>query len=305
MEFGNLRPYRHSGKFGIHALLLVPLVGALLGWPLGFGYAFLIKWIPIVYLNILITVGYGFIVGFAVAATVKFCRVRNVLVASLLATVVGLLANYFQWNGHMHALLDGAPPLCAPAGIWGVMQQLFEHGSWAMRDGDNVTGWFLVAVWVVEAAAILVLTVLVGMCTIRDTPYCEKSGCWLDEETKYDTLAAFTDAQQLAALRNGDVSPVIEAKPREAGAPTFARLTLKHSPECEEFFTLLVSNVTLTTDKKGNVEEKATALTKDLVLPREMRELVERFAELKPAGGAAGAGSGEPEAAAQPPVSGA
>jgi hypothetical protein len=301
MELGNLRPYRHSGKFGIQALLLVPLVGALLAWPLGFGYAYLIKWIPIVYLNILITVGYGFIIGFAVAATVKFCRVRNVFVASLLATVVGLLANYFQWNGHMHALLSGAPLFCAPAGIWGVMQQLFEHGSWAMRDGGNVTGWFLVAVWVVEAAAILVLTVLVGTCTIRDTPYCEKSGCWLDEETKYDTLAAFTDQQQLAALRLGDISPVIEAKPREAGAPTFARLTLKHSPECEEFFTLLVSNVTLTTDKKGNVQENAKALTKDLVLPREMRELVERFASITPANPAAESDAATAPAASQPP----
>jgi hypothetical protein len=282
MELGSLRPYRHSGKFGFHALLLVPLVGALLGWPLGFGYAYLIKWIPIVYLNILITLGYGFVVGFAVAAALKFCRVRNVPVAFLLATVVGLLANYFQWNGHMHALLSGAPWLCAPTGIWGVMQQLFEHGSWAMRHGGNVTGWFLVAVWVAEAATILVLTVLVGTGTIRDTPYCEKSGSWLDEETKFETLSAFTDASLQAALAAGDLTPVIEARPRVAGVPAYGRLTLKHSSQCKDFFTLKVENVTLKTDKKGKVEVETKALTKDLILPSAMRALVEQFADLKP-----------------------
>ena len=307
MELGNLRPYRHSGKFGIQALLAIPLAAVVLGWPLGLAYGYLIKWIPFVYLNILITAGYGIGLGFAAGFLFKKCRVRNVVVAAALSAVVGLLANYFQWNGHVHALFDEAPLLCHPRGIWVSMQFLYEHGSWSMgrNSTGNVTGLFLAGVWGAEALAILVAVLYFGTDPVRNCPYCEKSGCWLDEETKYDTLAAFTDAQQLAALRNGDVTPVIEAKPREAGAPTFARLTLKHSPKCEEFFTLKVSNVTLTTDKKGNVEEKATALTKDLVLPREMRELVERFAELKPAGGAAGAGSGEPEAAAQPPVSGA
>ena len=50
--------------------------------------------------------------------------------------------------------------------------------------------------------------------------------------------------------------------------------------------------MTLTTDQKGNVEEKA--LTADLVLPRSMRELVERFA-----------GTGAEGAAPEAPVAGA
>ena len=302
MELGNLRPYRHSGKFGPQALLVVPLAAVALGWPLGLAYGYLIKWIPFVYLNLLITAGYGIGLGLAAGFLLKRCRVRNLVVAAGLSVATGLLANYFQWNGHVHALFGEAPLLCRPRGLWAAMQFLNEHGSWSLgrHSTGNVTGMFLAGVWAVEALAILTLVVVFGTDPVRNRPYCEKSGSWLDEDTKYDTLAAFADAQQLAALRRGDIAPVIEAGPRESGAPIFARLTLKHSPQCEEFFTLKVSNVTLTTDKKGNVEEKEKTLTADLVLPREMRELVQRFASLRPAAGAA-----EMAAAAEPPVAGA
>lgn len=283
MELGPLQSYRHSGKFGAHALLVVPLVGVLLGWPLGLAYAYLIRWIPFVYLNALLTLGYGLLLGVAVGWALKRCQVRNVAVATVLAGGVGLAANYFQWNGLVHALIDGAPLLCPPGGIRSVMGFLYEHGSWALRHGGNVTGWFLASIWTVEAIAILGVVTIVGTAPVRDLPFCEKNGCWLDEETKYETLAAFTDAQQLAVLKAGDIAPVIEAKARAAGDRVFGRLTLKHHARCAEFFTLRVANVTLTTNKKGEVKEAVTALTGDLVLPGEMRPLVERFASLAPA----------------------
>jgi hypothetical protein len=291
MELGSLRPYRHSGKFGAHAFLLVPLAGVLLGWPLGFAYAYLIKWIPFVYLNILLTLGYGWALGAATAWVLKRCRVRNLPVALALAAFVGLAANYFRWNGHVHALLDEAPLLSPPGEIRAIMGFLYEHGSWALRHGGNVTGWFLAGVWIAEALTILVVVGFVGTAPVRDYPYCEKNNCWLDEQTKYETLAAFTDVQQLAALKAGDIAPVIEAKPRVEGDPVFARLMLKHSPRCGEFFTLRVENVTRTKNKKGEVKEEAKALTRDLVLPSEMRSLVERFAALSSATSQAGGAS--------------
>ena len=307
MELGALRPYRHSGKFGVSALLALPLAAVVLGWPLGFAYGYLIKWIPFVYLNVLITLGYGLALGVASAFLLKKCHVRNVAVAAVLTTVVGVLADYFQWNGHVNALFAEAPLVCLPGGIWGAMQFLYEHGSWSIgrHSTGNVTGVFLACVWGVEALGIIATTVYFGTEPARTMPYCEKNRTWLDESTKYDTLASFTDAGQLAALAAGDIAPVIEARAREAGAPQFARLTLKHSPKCQEFFTLRVENVTLTTNKKGEVEEKTKALTKDLILPREMRELVERFAAVVPVAPGSGVGAAEPPPPPMAPVPGA
>ncbi len=282
MDLGTLQTYRHSGKFGLHALLFVPLVGALVGWPLGMAYGYLVKWIPFVYLNALITVGYGLALGMATVFALKKCRVRNSLVAGVLAAVVGFEANYLQWNGHLHALLDGAPLLVAPAMLREAMAFLYENGSWGLRSGGNVTGAMLGLVWLIEAGGILGLTLVVATSAIGSTPYCEKSGSWLDDEKKFDTLAAIDDAQERALLAAGDIAPVIAGRPRAEGATAFTRLTLKHSPRCEDFFTLKAEAVTLSTNKKGEVEEKTQSLTQDLVLPREMRELVEEFANITP-----------------------
>ena len=133
-------------------LVVIPRVAVALGWPLGLAYGYLIKWIPFVYIDLLITAGAGIGLG-------------------------------------------------------------------------------------VEALAILTLAIEFGTDPVRTCASCEKSGRRLDEKTTYDTLAAFPDAQQLAALRGGEIAPVLEAKPRNRGAPVFVRLTLKHSPKCEEFFT--------------------------------------------------------------------
>lgn len=287
MELGNLRPFRHSGKFGVQALLVVPLVAGLLGGPLGFAYGYLVKWIPFVYLNLLITFGYGLVLGVVVGAVLKWCRVRNVAVATVLAALVGVLGNYFQWNGHLHALLGDGPWLIHPRGMWAAMQLLLAHGSWSLRSGGNVTGWFLATVWAVEAGVILVMVVYLGTDPVRNTPYCEKSGTWLDEEKTFETLARIDDAQELASLKAGDIAPVIAARPRPAGATAYAKLTLKYSPRCEEFFTILVANVTITTNRKDETKVETVALTENLVLPHAMRPLVEQFADLKPVEAAA------------------
>ncbi len=306
METGTLRPYRHSGKFAPSALIVLPLAAVLLGWPLGFAYGYLIKWIPFVYLNIFIVLGYGAVLGAASDLLLAKCHVRNVVVAFVLAALVGVLAIYFQWNGHVNALFEQAPLVCRPRGIWIAMQFLYEHGSWSIgrHSTGNVTGVMLAGVWVVEAVGIVAPILYFGTDSARTIPYCEKSRSWLDDSSKFDTLAAFTDAAQQAALAAGDLAPVIQARPREAGATQFARLILKHSPKCEEFFTLKVENVTLTTDKKGEVEEKTHELTKDLILPSEMRELIERFASLTPDVPApdAGSSSSEPPPPPQPAV---
>ncbi len=180
MDMVELQPFRHSGKYGKHALVVVPLAGVVLGWPLGMAYAYLIRWIPFVFLNLVLTLCYGLVFGLMVARLLKWCQVRSEAVGGALAAGVGVLANYFQWNGHVHTLFAGAPQLVGPAGLWGAIRYLYEHGSWAFGQGGNETGVVLAGVWVIEAGLILLLTLGAGVEPLRNLPYCEKNGCWLD-----------------------------------------------------------------------------------------------------------------------------
>jgi hypothetical protein len=269
--------YRHSGKFGVHGPLLALVAAAVVGFPAGFAYAYLVRWIPIVYINVFATIGYGVLFGFLSGWLMKYARVRNTAVASLTGFAAGAIALYFSWNGHIHATFTGAPIFCWPGEIVAGAKQLYAEGSWGIHTGEMVTGIPLAIVWVVEASVIVGGSTLIAFTMIADTPYCEESQCWLDKKKTINTLAPFTDAGQITSFKAGDLSPLIQAKPKVPGASTWTRLTLKHSPQCNIFYTVRVQNIALQRQKNGKVTEKAQDITKDLMVPPSMFELISKF----------------------------
>jgi hypothetical protein len=138
-----LETYRHSGKFNPPGLILPAIAAAVVGLPLGMAYAYVVRWIPFIYLNLLITLGYGFAFGWLTSRLLR-------------ATVL----------------------------------------PWSF---------------------------------VRDTPFCERTRSWLDEEKQINTLEHFTDEAHIAALRSGDLMPLTSARPKHEGAAVFTRLLLKRA----------------------------------------------------------------------------
>src|SRR5690348_2250719 len=97
-----LAAYRHSGKFNAPGLVLSVVVAAALGFPLGLAYAYLIRWIPFIYVNILATAGYGFVFGLVTTKVLKATQVRNTALAGLCGLAAGLIALYCDWSGSLH-----------------------------------------------------------------------------------------------------------------------------------------------------------------------------------------------------------
>jgi hypothetical protein len=277
-----LATYRHSGKFNAQGLALCVIAAAIVAFPLGLAYAYLIRWVPFIYVNFLATLGYGFAFGWMTTQVLKFTQVRNTALAALCGLLAGVLALYGEWSGHLHALFDEAPWLFRPDEIMRGMQVLYAEGSWGLRSSGNVTGIVLAIVWVIEAGMILGFSILLPWSFVKDTPFCERSKCWLDEEKKIDTLESFTDAAQLAALKSGDLLPLIDAKPKADSAATYTRLLLKRSPQCTTFCTVRVQDVTVSIDNEGKVKEDTEDHTGDLILPASMFDLVVKFEEFKP-----------------------
>lgn len=282
-----LTAYRHSGKFNAPGLVLSLVAAAAVGFPLGLAYAYLIRWIPFIYVNFLVTLGYGFAFGFMTTWILKASQVRNTALAGLTGLMVGVIAFYCEWSGSLHALFDEAPWFFRPDQVVRGMQILYEEGSWGLRSSGNVTGIPLAIVWLIEGGIIVGLSAGLPWSFVRDTPFCEKSKVWLDEEKKIDTLESFTDAGQLAALKSGDLMPLTAAKPKADNAAVFTRLLLKRSPNCKTFCTVRVQDVTVSIDNEGKVKEKTEDHTADLILPASMFDLVVKFEEFKPATAAA------------------
>lgn len=275
--------YRHSGKFSPHGLALALIVPIAAGFPLGYVYAYLIKWIPFIYLNIFMTAGYGVLFGFLAGWMLKFGKVRNNALAALCGLLAGTVGMYFGWNGHIHAYFEEAPVFCMPGELLNGIKYLYAHGSWAFHGGDsNVTGIVLGIVWAVEAFIIIGLSTLVSYTMISSSPFCERTECWLDQEKKISTMEPFTQPAQLEAFKAGDLNPLFQARAKAEGASTFGRLTIKHSPKCEEFFTVTVANVTVNIDKKGKITEKTRKLASDVIVSKSMFERIVKIEQLKP-----------------------
>jgi hypothetical protein len=275
--------YKHSGKFGIHGPILALLAAVALGFPLGIAYAHLVRWIPFIYINFFATLGYGALFGVITSLLLKVAKVRNNTVAVLTGLLVGLIALYFAWSGYLFAIIKDGPWFWWPDQIFRAMQLLYQEGSWSLRSGGPVTGPLLALIWLVEAGIIVGMATAIGAAIVSTTPFCEVNQCWLDQKKDIDTLELFTDLDQRAAFKAGDLAPLAKAKPKTPGAPTFTRLTLKSSPKCDIFYTVCVQDVTLTRDKKGNLKTNVKPITKDLMLPPSMFELIAKFENFKAA----------------------
>src|SRR5260221_5516678 len=111
MNTETFQVYRHSGKFGVHGPLLALVAALVAGFPLGFAYAYLVKWIPIVYVNFFATIGYGVLFGFLSGWLMKFGKVRNTAVASLTGMLAGAIAPYISLERHIQPNLPRAAGL--------------------------------------------------------------------------------------------------------------------------------------------------------------------------------------------------
>ena len=281
MNSETFQTYRHSGKFGIHGPVLAILAAIVLGWPLGIAYAYLIKWIPIVYVNFLVTCGYGAVFGGLTAWLLKVAKVRNNPVAFLTSVAVGIIVFYFAWSGYIFMLTDAEMKVASPGNIINTMKILYPLGTWSLRGGEPVSGIMLGIAWAAEACGIILLAIIVGIGLVTKTPYCEESRCWLDKTKHIDTLGPFADPNQRAAFAAGDLSPLTAARPKVPGTENFTRLTLKYSPKCNILYTVRIQDATITTDKHGNPKTNVTPITKDLVLPHSMFDLIARFENFK------------------------
>jgi hypothetical protein len=271
--------YQHSGKFGFHGPLLAILAAVGAGYPLGILYAYLIKWIPFIYLNFFITVGYGLVFGFMTGPLLKFAKVRSGVIALLTGLAVGLGASYLSWNGFVQAMVKESPALITPGQGLEIMKFLYENGSWGIgfSSSSPITGIPLAIVWLAEAGIIIGLITLLAYGAVARTPFCEQHECWLDEEKTIDKLDAFRLPDHIAALQAGNIAPLEQARPRVPASGSFARLTLRHSARCDDFCTLSIENVSVSLDEDGKQKEETESIMTNLLVPKTMFEYLAQF----------------------------
>ncbi len=272
--------YTPSGKFDATltpAALFIIVISSLL---LSIVYVALQWFIPFIYLNLFITIGFG--IGLAVAGyyAVRFAKIRNPFVALILGVAAGLAGLYSQWALFVSLMsqADGSlagvwvktsfnldtytAVLFHPSILFEYLPALNEVGTFSIKSAQ-VTGVFLWLVWFIEAAIIVGCPVF-GMWGFGKAPFSEITGKWMDEKkwegklVPIDTTMVNKDTFKLSDLKVIDAADNSHDK-------YHAVVTLHHA-EGDPNQYMTVENVAHSVDDKGNAKEDKTEVVTHLLV---------------------------------------
>ncbi|MCB2376298.1 hypothetical protein LGH70_01805 [Hymenobacter sp. BT635] len=290
--------YQPSKRITLGGILGFVLVGAAAAFGLAFAYVYATWYIPFIYINVVLTLGFGALLAYAVKRMTTVGKLRNPALVGWLALAVGLWAWYVQWAVYL-TLLNGAGEteyaghrfsithtsfetdtflgiITRPDLVLAMLPRLAEDGIWSIFT-VKVSGFLLYLVWFAELAILLVFPWIVAHAEAA-TPFSERAGQWAEKLTFPQPAAAFSDPDATkAALEAADWSH-LQPLPAEEITNSFGRLHLFHAPQDEDCCYLSLENVTIEVDDKGKSSEKATDVLQYLqVSPQVCRDLHARF----------------------------
>jgi hypothetical protein len=291
--------YQPSNKMPLAGVLGLLAGGVVAALVLALVYIYAVWYIPFVYINFFLCLGFGLGLGAALAALVRLGKLRSPGAVGALALLLGLVAVYMEWGVYLTLIFNteatGPGPnadtstsfslslfldiITHPGAMWLAMQKINETGTWSLK-GSTPSGVFLGIIWVVEAVIILGGTWLVAKAQATE-PFSETSNEWATEETLPHPLTFAQDvATTRTALESGQFHHLTPHTTAEAEAP-FARLKLHSAPNDPNCRYLTLENVTTTIDKKGKASQSTATVVQHLaVSPAHFQELQRRFGTL-------------------------
>jgi hypothetical protein len=183
--------------------LSIAVVGSLLS----FVYLKINQINPIVILSILITFGFGALLGIIANFFIKKFKLRSPALAIIAVLIGGLIFTYFKWGLYVYwdckkySFFYSNPDstlfdfLKSPSKLLDDIKTINEFGRWTYKSnsysstGHLVNGFILWIVWIVEAA-ILLITPMAMAASRSKYPFIEYENEWAQ---KYETPFLFAN----------------------------------------------------------------------------------------------------------------
>ncbi len=297
--------YQPSGKIGV---LTWPLFLLGIGLAIGFAfvYQYLLKWIPIIYVNVLLTWGLGFILGGIGVRIVKTGPLRNIMVAVLIGILIAVAAIsakfYIQYARWLSAVTQVAmdennasddrydeirKQVAAEFDFMEYIKIRTDEGFKIGRGGGGfpVKGIFVYGIWLIEFGVVAWFAVKLPRAA-ASRPYSEKLAAWASEEESVMTLPV-TDSKMVARIKaSTSVEELLQIPiPGTDVSKRFAVYRVNSIPgqELEDAY-LSVDLLSYTTTSNGETETTTEPLVKHAILSSDNRsQLVENASLLQEA----------------------
>lgn len=273
--------YQLSGKSGsiwsVGLLISLPLA-LLTSWL----YGLILYYNPLVYLSILLWVGFMFCIGFNLRMTARFGKCRSEAQAKSLGVIFGVASLYLSWAfflGSMLAPLVSAWDLLgSPSAMWEMIKITGGEGYYSIF-GIDVKGFVLWAIWIIEAIGIVGVARLAAKSSIHEEVFCEACNQWVEEQN--DVFRTEVPEQGvLAKAIAGDVDAVLSlshhsTKGDEAAGSQVLRFNYKHCASCNSLATLDWDLVGFKTNSKGEMETDEEDISPVFILTDAQKAQVE------------------------------
>ena len=288
--------YQPSNKMPVGGVLLFLLGGVLAAAGLAFVYIYAIWYIPFVYINFFLCLGFGLVLGVILLLLAKAGKLRSPKGVGGLAVLVGLAAIYLEWTVYLTLLFNSETTgtgrdvdtstsfsgglffdvLTHPGAMWNAIVKINATGTWTLK-GTTPSGVWLWLFWLIELVIILGGAYLLAS-SQADEPFSEASNEWAEEETLAHPIAFAHDAAQTrTALETGQFH-ALASHVAQSEIDPFARLKLHRvasDPGCQY---LTLENVTPKIDDKGKASQSTATVVQHLAIsPSTYHDLKQRF----------------------------
>jgi uncharacterized membrane protein YedE/YeeE len=203
-----MESYKPSGKVSPVSVALLLGTGLFVTPLLGLVYVLIQDFMPLIYLNFLLTIGFGFALSYVTGyAVIKPGKVRNPYIAIAFSLVGVAIAGYIHWGIWLNFMLDRSDVsitniaflLTNPDVMVDYIKIINQEGIWSVgkvgREGSAVNGDMLSFIWISEAVIIGGLATKVPYKLSRQ-PYCETHNKWF-EKSELEPLNLIEQPEEL------------------------------------------------------------------------------------------------------------
>jgi hypothetical protein len=269
--------YRHSGKAPVAGITMAVIAGLVSVLILSLIYGYAIAYIPFIYLNFFITLGYGGILGMIIGIAATAGKIRNNKFALLTGLIFGVIAVYAGWVTWLYAMSEGEIEILSPSGITSAISMIAETGTWSIK-GATPSGLVLEFIWLVEAIMIIGACTLASLAMMESDVFCEKCNKWAKEKFSFMPFEAVENPSTLKGeLESGNFFSINLLKKVEDNSLKYSQYELTNCEGCNVMHLLTVSNVTHSIDKEGKKSTANDHIIQNLLVSTEIYNKIKAF----------------------------
>ena len=285
--------YKPSGKFSPSFILFFLLV-SLIAFPLlGLIYAYCIWYIPFIYINFFITLGFGFLVALCVnKVVIRKGKVRNPILALFIGFFAGIVALYFHWSVWIDLVINAGESygserigvtvsnieflqvfslIFQPSMVFEYIGMVNEFGTWGIR-GATVSGAFLWVIWAIEFVVVVGVSSFLPYLESKK-PFSESTNSWYEEIT-LPALSFIENKEQLIADITSNNHSGFDFLNKEVNkeSDSHSIFTLYKSKSGKNYLT--IDNKTSSFDSKGKVEFKSDEFVEYILIDSQLSKIL-------------------------------